>query len=51
MRVFTLVVEEYSVHDPVVSDHWVSLEVDLHQAVFGGEDVFKSFSALTQGDL
>ena len=30
MRVFTLVVEEYSVHDPVVSDHRVGLQVDLH---------------------
>ena len=51
MRVFTLVVEEHSVHDPVVSDHRVGLEVDLHQSVLGGEDMFKSFSAFTKGDL
>ena len=51
MCVFTLVVEEHSVHDPVVSDHRVGLEVDLHQTVLGGEDMFKSFSALAKGDL
>ena len=47
----TFVVKEHSIHDIMVSDHGVGLQVDLHHGMLGRVDVFYSASGLTQGNL